>query len=38
MSSPCGSWTPGGLLNLQRAMAKVKTSLIEKFFISFKNY
>jgi len=38
VSSPFGSWSLGGLPNLQRAIAKVKTHDIEKFFISLKSY
>jgi len=29
-----GSWSPGGLLNLQRAIAGVKTQWLKEFFIS----
>ncbi len=38
MNSHFGSWSPGGLLNLQRTIAKVKTPCIEEFFISSKKY
>jgi hypothetical protein len=38
VSSPFGSWSPGGLPNLHRAIAKVKTPRIEEFFISLENY
>jgi hypothetical protein len=34
MSSHFGSWSPNGLLNLQRAIARVKTHWIEEFLIS----
>jgi hypothetical protein len=37
VSSHFGSWSPDGLLNLQRAIAGVTTHSIEKFFISLKN-
>jgi len=33
-----GSWSPGGLLNLQRAIAGVKTQWLEEFFISLESY
>jgi hypothetical protein len=33
-----GSWSPSGLPNLQRAIAKVKAPCIEKFFISLESY
>jgi hypothetical protein len=29
-----GSWSPGGLLNLQRAITGVKTQWFEELFIS----
>jgi len=38
MSSHFGSGSPGGFLNLQRAIAKVKTPCIEELFISSKKY
>jgi hypothetical protein len=38
MNSHVGSWSPSGLLNLQRAIIGVKTQWFEKFFISFKSY
>jgi hypothetical protein len=38
MSSHFGSWSLGGLLNLQRVIAKVKTPCIEEFFISAESY
>jgi hypothetical protein len=38
VSSHFGSWSPGGLPNLHRAIAKVETPCIEKFFISSKIY
>jgi hypothetical protein len=38
VSSPFGSWSPGGLPNLQRAIAKVKTPCIKELFISLKSY
>jgi hypothetical protein len=31
-----GSWSPSGLSNLQKVIARVKTQWIEKFFISLK--
>jgi hypothetical protein len=34
--TPKGS--PGGLLNVQKAIAEVKTQWIEKFFISLESY
>ncbi len=33
-----GSWSPVGLLKLQRVIARVKTPRLVKFFISLKNY
>jgi hypothetical protein len=33
-----GIWSPGGLPNLQRAIARVKTQWIEKFLISLESY
>jgi hypothetical protein len=33
-----GVWSFGGLLNLQRAIARVKTQWIEEFFISLESY
>jgi hypothetical protein len=36
MNSHFGSWSPTGLLNLQRAITKVKTHWIEEFFIPLK--
>ncbi len=38
VSSHFGSWSLGGLLNLQRAISKVKTHRIEKFLISLESY
>jgi hypothetical protein len=38
VSSPCGSWSPGGLSNLQRVIARIKTHFLEKFFISMERY
>jgi len=38
MSFHFGSWSPGGLLNVQRAIARVKTQWLEKFFIPLKSY
>jgi len=38
VSSHFGSWNLGGLSNLQKEIAKVKTHCIEKFFISSKIY
>jgi hypothetical protein len=37
-ASTLGIWSPGGLLNLHRAIAKVKTQWIEEFFISLESY
>jgi hypothetical protein len=36
-NSHFGSWSPGGLLNLQRAIKRVKTHWIEAFLISLKS-
>jgi hypothetical protein len=33
-----GSWSPSGLLNVQRSIAKAKTQWIEELFISLKKY
>ncbi len=38
MSFPFRSWSPGGLLNLQRMIVEVKTPRIEEFFISLEIY
>jgi hypothetical protein len=38
VNSHVGSWSPIGLSNLQKVIAKVKTPHLEKFFISLKNY
>jgi len=38
MSSPFGSWSFGGLPNLQRAIVEVKTPRIEELFKSLKSY
>jgi hypothetical protein len=38
VSSPFGSWNPGGLSNLQRTIAEVRTRCIEEFFTSLENY
>jgi hypothetical protein len=38
MSSYFESWSPNGLLNLQRVITKVKTLYIGEFFISLKSY
>ncbi len=38
VSSHFGSWSPSGLLNLQRAIIGVKTPRIEECFISLKSY
>jgi hypothetical protein len=38
VSSHFRSWSSDGLPNLQRAIAKVKTSCIEEFFISLESY
>jgi len=35
-ASTLGVWNPGGLLNLQKAIARVKTQWIEELFISLK--
>jgi len=32
-----GSWSPGGLLSLQRAIAGVKTQWLEELFISLES-
>jgi hypothetical protein len=37
-TSILGVWSPSGLLNLQRAIARVETQWIEEFFISLENY
>jgi hypothetical protein len=37
LNSHFGNWSFDGLLNLQRAIAGVKTHWIEEFFISLKN-
>jgi len=31
------NWSPGGLMNLQRAIARVKTQWLEEFFISMES-
>jgi hypothetical protein len=36
VNSHFASWSPDGLPNFQRAIAKVKTHCIEEFFISLK--
>jgi hypothetical protein len=33
-----GSWSPNGLLNLQSAIARIKTHFLEELFISLKIY
>jgi len=33
-----GSWSPGGLLNVQKTILRIKTQWIEKFFISLEIY
>jgi hypothetical protein len=38
MCSHFGSWSPDGLLNLQRMIGEIKTPRIEEFFISLKSY
>jgi len=38
VNSHVGSWSPGGLPNVQRAIARVKTQWLEEFFISLKSY
>jgi hypothetical protein len=37
-ASTLGVWSPGGLLNFQKAIARVKNQSIKKFFISLKIY
>jgi hypothetical protein len=37
-ASTLGVWSPGGLSNLQREIAGVKTQWIEEFFISLEIY
>jgi hypothetical protein len=37
-ASTLGVWSPGGLPNLQRTIAGVKTQWIKEFFISLENY
>jgi hypothetical protein len=36
MNSHVGSWSPGGLLNLQRTIAKVKTHCLDEFVYHWK--
>ncbi len=36
-NSHIGSWSPGGLLNFQRAIVGVKIQWLEEFFISLEN-
>ncbi len=38
VNSHFGSWSPGGLPNLQRVIVEIKTPCIEKFFISLESY
>jgi hypothetical protein len=38
VNSHFGSWSPGGLSNLQRVIARVKTHFIKELFISLKRY
>jgi hypothetical protein len=38
MSFHFGSWSPGGLSNLQNVITGVKTHCIEEFFISLESY
>jgi hypothetical protein len=38
MNSHVGSWSPGGLPKLHRALVKGKTPCFEEFFIPLKNY
>jgi hypothetical protein len=38
MNSHFGSWSPNGLSNFQKAIARVKTHWIEEFFISLESY
>jgi hypothetical protein len=38
MSSHFGNYNPDGLLNLQRAIVRVKIHCIEKFFISLEKF
>ncbi len=37
-TSIIGSWSPSGLLKLQRVIARVKTPLLVKFFMSLESY
>jgi hypothetical protein len=37
VSSHFGSWSPDGFSNLQKAISRIKTHWIEKFFISLKS-
>jgi hypothetical protein len=37
-ASTLGVWSHGGLLDFQRAIARVKTHWIEDFFISMESY
>jgi hypothetical protein len=38
MNSHFGSWSPDGLSKFQRMIARVKTLLLEEFFISMESY
>jgi hypothetical protein len=38
VNSHVGSWSPNGLPNLQKAIARVKTQWLEDFFISLERY
>jgi len=33
-----GSWSPGGLLNVQKTIARVKSQWLKEFFIPLKSY
>jgi len=37
VNSHFGSWSPGGLPNVQRVIIRVKTQWLEKFFISLES-
>jgi len=38
VNSHVGSWSPGGVLNVQRVIARVKAQWLEEFFISLERY
>jgi len=38
VNSHVGSWSPGGLSNVQKAIARVKTQWFEEFFIPLERY